>query len=287
MTYCDFYMKTVLKFVGAVVLVALLIPALFYASLMIWGDWHDEWSGYNASNLLGDGYCNIAVLPIMGEVHSYGTIYDEYGNEIVSTNMSDALTLLSKAETEPGILGVLALIDSPGGSAAAAQLITSELQKSIMPNAAYIVDSGNSAAYLIASGADTIIASPFADVGSIGVTMSYLDYSKQNAQEGIEYVSLSSGKFKDYGSQDKPLTAEERTLLQRDLSIWHDEFVKQVATNRNIPVEDVTKLADGSSMPGKLALDTKLIDALGDKEIARKWFAEQLKLPMEEVVFCQ
>ena len=280
-------MKTVLKIIAPIILVAVLLPVLFYVGLILWGDWHDEWSGYNASNYLGDGYCNIAVLPIMGEVHSYGTIYDDYGNEIVSTNMSDALTLLNKAETEPGILGILALIDSPGGSAAAAELITSELQKSIIPNAAYIVDSGNSAAYLIASGADTIIASPFADVGSIGVTMSYLDYSKQNAKEGIEYVSLSSGKFKDYGSQDKPLTAEERTLLERDLSIWHDEFVKQVATNRNLTVEDVAKLADGSSMPGSLALDAKLVDALGDKEVARKWFAEQLNLPVEEVVFCQ
>ncbi len=287
MMYCDFYMKTTLKFIGAVVLVAVLIPALFYVSLMLWGDWHDEWSGYNASNYIGDGHCNIAVVPIMGEVHSYGMIYDDYGNEIVSTNMSDTLSLLGQAEEEPGILGVMALIDSPGGSAAAAQLITSELQKSVMPNAAYIVDSGNSAAYLIASGADTIIASPFADVGSIGVTMSYLDYSKQNAEQGIEYVSLSSGKFKDYSSQDKPLTAEERTLLERDLSIWHDEFVKQVSTNRNIPLEDVAKLADGSSMPGSLALEVKLVDALGDKEVARKWFAEQLNMPVEEVVFCQ
>ena len=39
---------------------------------------------------------------------------------------------------------------------------------------------------------------------------------------------------------DKELTTEERALLERDLAIWHDEFVKQVATNRNLPIEDVT-----------------------------------------------
>ena len=279
-------MQTVLNFVGALVLVALLIPVLFYASLKIWGDWHDEWSGYNAGKYLSDGYCNIAVLPIMGDVHSYGTFYDDFGNELVSTNMSTTLNLLNQAETEPGILGVLAMIDSPGGSAAAGELISKELQKSPLPNAAYIVDSGNSAAYLIASGADTIIASPFSDVGSIGVTMSYLNYSIQNYEQGIEYVTLSSGKFKDYGSQDKPLTEEERALLERDLAIWHEEFVNQVAHNRNLPVEDVARIADGSSMPGKLALEAKLIDQLGDKEVVRQWFAKQLNMPTEEVIFC-
>lgn len=280
-------MKTTIKIIGPILLIAILLPVIFYVGLKLWGDWHDEWSGYNASNYIGDGYCNIAVVPILGEVHSYGVMYDEFGNEIVSTNMSDTLSLLGRAESEPGILGIMALIDTPGGSAAAAELIAAELKKSVMPNAAYIADSGTSAGYLIASGADTIIASPFSDVGSIGVTMSYLDYSKQNTEQGIDYVSLTSGKFKDYGTPDKPLTAEERTLLERDLSIWHDEFVRQVATNRDLPVEDVAKLADGSSMPGSLALEAKLIDAVGDKEVARKWFAEKLGLPSEEVVFCQ
>ncbi len=280
-------MKTALKIVGPIILVAILVPVIFYVGLKLWGDWHDEWSGYNASNYIGDGYCNIAVVPILGEVHSYGVMYDEFGNEIVSTNMSDTLSLLGRAESEPGILGIMALIDTPGGSAAAAELIAAELKKSVMPNAAYIADSGTSAGYLIASAADTVIASPFSDVGSIGVTMSYLDYSKQNTEQGIDYVSLTSGKFKDYGTPDKPLTAEERTLLERDLSIWHDEFVRQVANNRNLPIEDVAKLADGSSMPGSLALEAKLIDAVGDKEVARKWFAEELGISSDEVVFCQ
>ncbi len=280
-------MKTTIKIIGPIFLIAILLPVIFYLGLKLWGDWHDEWSGYNASNYIGDGYCNIAVVPILGEVHSYGVRYDKFGNEIVSTNMSDTLSLLGRAESEPGIIGVMALIDTPGGSAAAAELIAAELKKSVMPNAAYIADSGTSAGYLIASGADTIIASPFSDVGSIGITMSYLDYSKQNTEQGIDYVSLTSGKFKDYGAPDKPLTAEERTLLERDLSIWHDEFVRQVANNRNLPVEDVAKLADGSSMPGSLALEAKLIDAVGDKETAREWFAKELGLSSEEVVFCQ
>ncbi len=159
-------MQTTLKIIGPILLVAILLPVIFYVGLRLWGDWHDEWSGYNGSTYIGDGYCNIAVLPIMGEVHTYGVLYDDFGNELVSTNMTDALSFIEQAEYEPGILGVMALIDSPGGSAPAAELITTELQKSAMPNAAYIINSGTPAAYLIASGADTIIASPFSDIGT-------------------------------------------------------------------------------------------------------------------------
>ena len=279
-------MKTAVKILAPIILVAILIPAVLYVGLTIWGDWHDEWSGYNASTYIGDGYCNIAVLPVEGEVHGYGIVTDDYGNEMTSTNMNDAVSFLEQAEYEPGIYGVLALINSTGGSGAAAEQIATELKKSAMPNAAYIVDSGASAAYLIASAADTVIASPFADVGSIGVTMSYLDYSAQNEASGIEYVSLSSAIFKNYGDPDKPLTEEERSLLERDLSVWHDELVAQVAENRGLPIETVSRLADGSSMPGKLALEAELVDAVGDREVARAWFAEKLGMSAEEVVFC-
>jgi len=279
-------LKSIFKIGFAAILMTALGLVSFAVGLEMWGDWHDDWSGYNASHYVGDGYCNIAVLPVLGDIHSYGAIYDDWGNAVISTNMSDAMSFIAQAESEPGILGVLALIDSTGGTAVAAELIAKELKKSSLPNAAFIAESGTSAAYLIASGADTIIASPFADVGSIGITMSYLDYSKQNADLGIEYISLSSGKFKDYTNPEKPMTEEERALLERDLKIWHDEFVKQVADNRNLPFEHVAALADGSSMPGALALENKLIDQLGDKETAREWFAQQLDMPAEEVIFC-
>ena len=279
-------MKPTLKFVGEALLIAALIPVVFYLCMFLYGVWHDKWSGYAASTSISDGYCNIAVIPVQGEIHAYGIRYDEYGNEITSTNMSDTRNFIAQAVWEPEILGIMTRIDSTGGEAVAAETIAADLKHNPLPVAAYIGESGASAAYLIASAADTIIASPFSDVGSIGVTMSYLDYTQQNADMGINFVSLSSAPYKDYGSPDKPMTAEERTLLERDLAIWHDEFVRQVAENRGLPVEYIDKLADGSSMAGKLAREAELVDALGDEETVRAWFAQQLNLTPEEVIFC-
>lgn len=281
-------MKSTLKVVGIIILISALIPALFYVGLYIWGDWHDEWaSDRESGEYIGNEDCNIAVIPVTGNVTTFSGEFDEFGNEYLTATMSDILIAIENAEIDPEIDGILTIIDSAGGSGAAGEAIAEELKKSEMPVAAYIYDIGASAAYLVATGADTIIASPFSDVGSIGVTMSYLDRSEQNKEQGIEFVPLTSAKFKDYGNPDKPLTAEERKLMERDLAVWHDEFVEQVATNRNLPVEDVAKLADGSTLPGKLALEKKLIDQIGNKEAVRWWFAGKLDMPVDEVVFCQ
>ncbi|HEU0085378.1 MAG TPA: S49 family peptidase [Candidatus Paceibacterota bacterium] len=270
---------------------ALATIVVFAVGLWIFGSWHDEWSGYNASVTISDGYCNIAVIPLSGEIIPYpGADKDGYTYESdlpPTSNPDDVLGMLRSAEYDPYVLGVLVRIDSSGGTPTASEIIADGFKNSSIPVVALIREMANSAAYLSATGARTIIASPFSDVGGIGITMSYLENTVKNTREGLQYVSLASAKFKDYGNPDKPLTSLERNLMERDLKIWHEYFVEKVAENRNLPIEQVAKLADGSSMPGALALENKLIDELGDQETARAWFARHLEIPTEEVVFCE
>lgn len=263
----------------------------FAIGLWMFGVWHDEWSGYNTrtKTTISDGVCNIAVVPIIGDIIPYdGADQDGSWNEMPpSTNPDDALAIIRSAETDGDIIGILVRIDSGGGSPVASEIIANAIKKSLLPTVALIREIGTSGAYLAATGAQTIIASPFSDIGSIGVTMSYLENTAKNAKDGLRYVPLVSAQFKDYGDPDKPLTYAERILIERDLKIIHEQFVKEVAENRNLPIEQVSKLADGSSMPGELALKNNLIDALGDQETARDWFAEELKISPKEVVFCE
>lgn len=263
----------------------------FTIGLWIFGAWHDEWSGYNTrtKTTISDGVCNIAVVPIIGDIISYAKAdQDGSWNEMPpSTNPDDVLAMLRSAENDTKILGVLVRIDSGGGSAAASEIISSGLKRFSLPVAALIREGANSGAYLVATGANTIIASPFSEIGSIGINMSYLENTAKNTKDGLRYVSLTSAQFKDSGDPDKMLTSAERSLFERDLKIYHEQFVKEVAESRNLPIEQVEKLADGSSMPGEIALKNKLIDSLGDQETARAWFAEQLKISPKEVVFCE
>lgn len=281
--------KTIFGTIAYTALGAVTVLGIFYVSLIIFGAWHDEWSGYNASAFVSDGVCNIALVPVIGDILPYADA-NEDGSGITpppSTNMSDTLSLIEMAEADPYIQGIIVRVDSFGGSPVASEFISKELRNASLPVAAMVTESGASGGYLVATGADAIFASPFSDVGSIGVTMSYIDNSQRNVKDGLQFVSLSSGKFKDAGSPDRPLTEEERALFERDLSIYHDEFVRQVAENRNLPVEDIAAIADGSTMPASLALEHRLIDAIGGKEDVRAWFADQLDIPMEDVIFCQ
>lgn len=225
-------------------------------------------------------FCNIAVIPIEGNILAYA----KEGKS--GTNQDETLAKLRHAENDPNVLGVLVPINSWGGKMAAAEAMANGLKHSSLPVVAQIQEEGLSAAYLIATGAKTIIASQFSDVGGIGITMSYLENSEKNIKEGLKYVSLSSAKFKDYGTENKPLTQDERALFERNLKIWHDYFVKLISENRQLPLEHIKKLADGSSLAGSLALENKLIDQLGDRETARYWFAKHFNINPKDIVFC-
>lgn len=265
---------------GAVGLVA------FAVGLWIWGAWHDEWSGYNASVSVSDGYCNIAVVPIVGDIYIDAPTSDGSEN-IAIANADEVVSMVRYAEYDPNIEGILVRIDSLGGTPAASELIANTLKRSPLPVAAVIREYGTSGGYLAATGADTIFGSAFSDIGGIGITMSYLENWQKNTKDGLNFVSLASAPLKDYGNPDKPLTAAERAVIERDLKIYHEQFVKEVSENRNLPIEEVTKLADGSSMPGTLALENKLIDGIGDQESTRAWFASQLGITADEVQFCE
>ncbi len=279
-------MKDISIKIGKIIGWSLLGILLFAFSLEIFGAWHDEWSGYNASMYVSDGVCNIAVIPVHGEIIGYKEVYSETDsyNAVSPENIRAAV---SQAEGDPYIQGVVFRVDSPGGSPAGGEAIMHAVQNISLPSVALVGDYAASSGYMIASGADTIIASSFSDIGSIGVTMSYLDTSNSNDDLGYEFVELSSAPYKDYMNPDRPLTEEEKELLKRDLAIYHDAFVDLIAKNRNLPRETVATLADGASMPASLALEHKLIDSIGNADTARAWFAEKLSLPAEEIILCE
>lgn len=270
---------------------AIVILISFAIGLQIWGGWHDEWSGWNAQFSVSDGVCNIAVIPIEGDIVGYATAdyTDDEGNitEYGGTVADDIVQKIRIAENDPNINGILLRINSGGGWIVASSIIADAVAASPLYTVALIRDIGASGAYLAATAADAIVASPMSDVGSIGITMSYLDYSKKNAEEGIQFIPLASGPYKDAGYPDKSLTPGERALFERDIKMAHDEFVRMVAENRDVPVEKVAALADGSTLPGTLAFEAGLIDALGNQETARTWFAGYLGTPEEQVLFCE
>lgn len=203
-----------------------------------------------------DPSCNVFGITLHGDLYTYG---DEHSSEEIWY----VLDTIEKDEDYKNIKAVILEIDSYGGIPVAGEEIANKLKTMEIPTIAVIRSAGVSAAYWAATGADRIFASRVSDVGGIGVTMSYLDESKLNEKEGYTWNTLSVGKFKDAGSDQKVLTEEEKLLFERDLKIIYEEFIKNVALNRNLSADHVKSLADGSTVLGSSALSLGLIDEIG------------------------
>jgi protease-4 len=226
-----------------------------------------------------DDICNVQGIELRGDLVTYipDSSIAEDGSRLYDETASDyILAMIEEAESDEEIKAIILEIDSYGGSAVAAEEVAKALKQSKKPTIVFVRSAATSAAYWAASGADIIFASALSDIGSIGVTMSYLDNTQKNNKEGLTFNSLSTGKFKDYGSPDKPLTEEEKRLIMRDLEITHNIFIKAVSENRNLPIDKVKLLADGSSMLGEMALENGLIDRLGGYYDAQAYLSESI-----------
>ena len=258
--------------------------------------WHDqygyyfgEYSEYPEYSAACPEYSNVAVINIHGEIVTYLT--DQSSSEELASTIPDLVSseeivaYIDEIEADSNIEALIVEIDSYGGSPVASEEIADALTRMTKPTIAVIREGAASGAYLIASAVDKIYASEMSNVGSIGITMSYLDYSQQNRQDGITYQQLSSGKFKDTGDPDKVLTTEEKELLMRDIKILHEAFVKRVAENRGLDIGQVEKLADGSMMLGMAAKENGLIDEIGNITDAQEWIRSELGIESELCVY--
>lgn len=196
----------------------------------------------------------IAVVPVEGMISS----------------PDDFVQQMEELRKDKSVKAIVLRIDSPGGAVAAGQEMTAEVQK-VAVDKPVVVSMGNvaaSAGYYIASASHYIVANPGTITASIGVRMEHAEIEKLLTTLGIKMQNLKSGALKDIGTIDRPMTSEERDVLEAMLKEMHEQFITAVAENRKLPVEDVRQVADGRPMTGTDALKHKLIDALGGEQEA-------------------
>ena len=85
---------------------------------------------------------------------------------------------------------------------------------------------------------------------------------------GVDYVVVKAGRYKDLGNFSRPMTPEERRVLQTLLDDVHAQFIDAVAPGRKLDRDEVVKFADGRVFSGTQAQDLKMIDTLGSFEDA-------------------
>lgn len=186
---------------------------------------------------------------------------------------SPTLKQLKDFRENDAIKAIVVRINSPGGTVGPAQEIFKEIrkttrQKKVVASMGTVAASGG---YYIAAGADKIMANAGTITGSIGVIMQFSNFQELLEKIGLRPVVVKSGNYKDMGSPTRPMTAEERKLLEGLAAKIHRQFVSDVAEGRQMAVETVQPLADGRILTGEDALENGLVDKLGNLEDAIEW----------------
>ena len=163
-------------------------------------------------------------------------------------------------------IGALVLdIDSPGGSAAASDLLYDSVRRVALqkPVVAYIRGLGASGGYYIACGAGTIMASRAALVGSIGVIYLRPVVQQLLGKLGIELSIFKAGRLKDMSGFWRHPTDEEADKMQSLIGDMYNLFVAVVCESRGLTAEQGLELATGELYTAPQATSHQLIDRLG------------------------
>ena len=162
-------------------------------------------------------------------------------------------------------------INSPGGVVGPTQEVHDailRLRQAGKPVVASLGAVAASGGYYIAVAADQIYANPGTLTGSIGVIMQLANFEQLMKKVGVDYVVVKAGQFKDIGNLGRPMSPDERRVLQALLDDVHGQFIGAVAAGRKLEREEVVRFADGRVFSGAQAKDLKMVDALGGLEDA-------------------
>ena len=202
----------------------------------------------------------IAIVYASGEINGG----DGDDNSIGSERISQALR---KIRLDDHIKAVVLRVNSPGGSSLASDVIWREvmLTKKVKPVIVSMGDYAASGGYYISCAADSIFAEPNTITGSIGIFAILPNLQKLfNDKLGITFDGVTTGKYADLGDISKPLSPDERAILQNQVNRGYDEFTKAVAAGRHKTQAYINSIGQGRVWTGEQAIKNGLVDRLGN-----------------------
>lgn len=223
---------------------------------------------------LPSGLLSSAKKEYVGVVEINGAIFDQDGGGVWSKGASSWGRRIEKLAKKSEVKAIVLSINSPGGSVGSVQelhaLLLRVRQDYKKPVVAQLGDVAASGGYYLAAACDKVVAHPGTLVGSIGVIFNTMNVEGLMAKLGVRSQPIKSGKMKDIGSMSRPMTEEERALMQALIDNAYGQFLGAVAEGRHLPTDTVRPLADGRIFTGEQALKVGLVDELGDSWAAVK-----------------
>ena len=154
-------------------------------------------------------------------------------------------------------------VNSPGGTVTGVEETARKIAGLKKPTIAYTDSMMASAAYWLGSSADRVLASPSADVGSVGVYMAIPDMSALYQASGVNMVVIKSSAtpLKAAGIEGTSLSQEQIDHFQNEVDSIYTDFVASISMKRKMVNADALK---GQSMSGKQASKMGLVTGLVD-----------------------
>ena len=180
---------------------------------------------------------------------------------------SDAVShALDDAAKDPSISAIVFRIDSPGGSALAADVVWRAAVRARAkgkPLIASFSDVAASGGYYVAAGADAIVASPATITGSIGVFALRPVITGTLRKLDIGFDSIVRGPFAELQLATRPLSPESRERMRAEVASIYDLFVSRVDAGRALDRAQVDAVGQGRVWTGAQAHEVGLVDELG------------------------
>lgn len=217
----------------------------------------------------------------LGIVYAEGEIVDGDGDGENLVYGAKVARQIRELRQDDKVKAIVLRINSPGGSAAASEMILREVQlaqqaKPVVVSMGTVAASGG---YWISMFSERVFAEPTTITGSIGVFGMFLNFQGlANDKLGLTFDVVKTGKFADATTVVRPKSEEELALFQKFVDWIYEEFTTKVATSRKLDLAQVKEIAQGRVWSGAQAKELGLVDELGGLEDAIRYAAEKAQL---------
>lgn len=210
----------------------------------------------------------IAIVYAEGEIMQQIISSPYSGNyPCISEKINDDLKKLADNED---VKAVVLRINSPGGSAYTSEQIWKQVYE-LKKKKPVVVSMGSVAAsggYYIASGASKIIAEPNTLTGSIGIFGMFPNTAGLFNKLALTTDIVKTNRYADFGDPARPMTDDEKALIQGYIERGYDTFLTRCAEGRGVSKADIDSIGQGRVWTGEQALKIGLVDELGGIERA-------------------
>ena len=219
----------------------------------------------------------LAVVYADGEIVNSGSDADIVGSKMANT--------LRKVREDKKVKAVVFRVNSPGGSAQAAEAIRHELQllRAEKPVIVSFGDYAASGGYWISAESDYIFSDYNTLTGSIGVfglIPSVGNAIRKNLKVNIETVGTTS--HSDMMSGMRKLNDQEVEYIQRQIEKIYDDFTSLVSNGRGMSKDSVDAIGQGRVWSGADAMRIGLVDKQGGIQDAIDYAAQKVGLSKED-----